>query len=211
MRQRPDPSNECRALGRTRPSSAELDVARSKHSDNLVLGDGLRLPFRDKAFDVVVCAMALMLITPLDRALREIARVLEPHGALRVLLPTTSPVTGADRARYAQMVIALRARPRFPRTPLARNARDAFARGGLTLVHDERRRYRYPIDSTTDADRLIDSLYLPTTSRHRVDEAHNLVRRWQGRSIGIPLRNIICTPRASGLALTSISPDRWEP
>lgn len=199
------PTTTSRWIGIDR-SSAELAVARSKHSTNLVLGDGLRLPFRDDTFDVVVCAMALMLIAPLGRALREITRVLDSHGALHVLLPATSPVTWADRVRFARMVIALRTRPQFPATPLTRTARDAFAQGGLMLVHDERRRYDYPIDSTADADRFVDSLYLPSASPHQIDKARNLVRRWQGHSIGIPLRSITCTPRPTGVPYLPVCP-----
>lgn len=49
-----------------------------------VCADGLRLPFRPAAFDAVLCFGVLPHFADLDGALREIARVLRPGGALAV-------------------------------------------------------------------------------------------------------------------------------
>lgn len=68
-------------------------VARSPYADRieLVLGNALHLPFPDASFDVVVSAFALRNFADLDRALREMRRVLTPAGRLLTLELTRPP------------------------------------------------------------------------------------------------------------------------
>lgn len=49
--------------------------------------DAVSLPFEDGAFDVVSCGAGLHLISPLDKALGEIHRVLAPSGRLVASVP----------------------------------------------------------------------------------------------------------------------------
>jgi SAM-dependent methyltransferase len=58
-----------------------VELARSRGVDAR-LGDVQELPFTDGAFDVVLAAWMLYHVPSLDRALREIARVLRPGGRL---------------------------------------------------------------------------------------------------------------------------------
>lgn len=66
-----------------------LEVGRSRLSgaarDTLLQGDALRLPFSDRAFDVVTVAYGIRNLERLSDGLREIARVLKPGGTLLVL------------------------------------------------------------------------------------------------------------------------------
>jgi ubiquinone/menaquinone biosynthesis C-methylase UbiE len=177
-------------------SVAELTAARLHGARDLALADITELPCAPATFDVVVCSMALMLVTPLDKALREIARVIRPGGTLQILLPTTRPLTWSDRARYTRLAMALRTTPQFPATPLKHQARQAFAHAGFTITGNEHRRYSYPITNAEDAYRFIDSLYLPAVSPQRRQQAHARAERMLGHEIGIPLRKIAATLNA---------------
>jgi ubiquinone/menaquinone biosynthesis C-methylase UbiE len=68
----PHPHNLARA--RRRAPSVPLVVARAE-----------ALPFKDAAFDTVVCGLVLCSVTDLAAALAEARRVLRPGGALRLL------------------------------------------------------------------------------------------------------------------------------
>jgi len=66
-------------------SSEMLAVARRKGVPRTVLADALHLPFADGSFDCVTVAFGLRNMADWSAALREIARVLTPHGHLLVL------------------------------------------------------------------------------------------------------------------------------
>jgi 2-polyprenyl-3-methyl-5-hydroxy-6-metoxy-1,4-benzoquinol methylase len=51
-------------------------------------GDVLRLPFADGQFDRVICSEVMEHVHDYGGALRELARVLRPHGAIAVTIPT---------------------------------------------------------------------------------------------------------------------------
>ena len=52
-----------------------------------VNGDGRTLPFPDNTFDLIFCQCTLMWINPLESAVREIQRTLQPGGVLVALEP----------------------------------------------------------------------------------------------------------------------------
>ena len=62
-------------------SERMVELARARGVDARV-GDAQDLPFPDDAFDLVVAAWMLFHVPDLDRALEEIARVLQPGGQL---------------------------------------------------------------------------------------------------------------------------------
>jgi demethylmenaquinone methyltransferase/2-methoxy-6-polyprenyl-1,4-benzoquinol methylase len=62
-----------------------LEVARQKGVARTVLGDALELPFESESFDCVTVAFGLRNMANWDGALREMSRVLRPHGHLLVL------------------------------------------------------------------------------------------------------------------------------
>ncbi len=55
----------------------------------LILGEGERLPLRDRAFDAVVCLGNLEHFLDPRRGVREMARVLKPSGEAWILLPNS--------------------------------------------------------------------------------------------------------------------------
>jgi SAM-dependent methyltransferase len=62
-------------------SERMVEIARARGLDAR-LGDVQELPFRDASFDMVVAAWMLYHVQDIDRALGEIARVLQPGGSL---------------------------------------------------------------------------------------------------------------------------------
>ncbi|HSZ53044.1 MAG TPA: methyltransferase domain-containing protein [Caulobacteraceae bacterium] len=56
-----------------------------------IRGDAYRLPFDERAFDVVVCCEVLEHLPDVDAALEEIDRVLKPGGRLAVSVPRAWP------------------------------------------------------------------------------------------------------------------------
>ncbi len=59
--------------------------AAAKGARNLVVADGMQLPFADESFDALTVAFGLRNMAAWDGALREMARVLKPGGHLLVL------------------------------------------------------------------------------------------------------------------------------
>ena len=70
-----------------------LNVARKNGLPELVVADGMCLPFADQDFDVVTAAFGLRNMASWEKGLSEMARVLKPGGHLLILdfsLPTLS-------------------------------------------------------------------------------------------------------------------------
>ena len=113
-----------------------------------------------------------------------------PRGRLVVVLPASGPLSLADRARYARLLLTLRRR-RFTYPGDPKDVDDALERGGFDIVEAQQRAFRYPVDGPDAARLLVDSLYLPAVGRERIDAAVSVTRRWIGTSIGIPLRRVV--------------------
>lgn len=171
-------------------SRAELERALPKGVCTLVLGDVSRLPFSDRSFDAVVCAMAMMLFDPLEVCLSEMTRVISPGGAMTVMLPGGfGPLHLYDLWRWARLLAALRvARLRYPSDQSMRRLARTLQRHDLKVVADDRRRFSFHVTSAEAADRFVDSLYLPDVQPRRTAAARRVARTWIGEEIGIPLR-----------------------
>jgi SAM-dependent methyltransferase len=70
---------------------AALDEASAEQSIGVMRADAYRLPFRDDAFDVVVCSEVLEHLETYVRVLSEIRRVLKTGGRLAVTVPRGWP------------------------------------------------------------------------------------------------------------------------
>ena len=173
-------------------SPTELSGALERGRVTLVQADLTDLPIRSDTADTVLCSMALMLIDPCSTVLDEIHRILTPAGELRALLPTTRPMTVSDRWNYLRRIAEARSRPRFPATPLRRDAAHTFAASGLVITSDQTKRFGYPIGTPVDVDHFIESWYRPNRPSRQADPRRR--RHGSRTTIGVPLRRIIARP-----------------
>ncbi|TQF02795.1 methyltransferase domain-containing protein [Kitasatospora acidiphila] len=176
-------------------SSAELAAARTADVGPLLRADATALPLASGSIDTVVCSMALMLLTPLPRALREIRRVLRRGGLLVATVPATGPLRAGDYALAAALLLAIRRTLRYPNDRAMRHLPAALARAGLELRSDERRCFTLPLTRPDDGSLLLDSLYLPglTPTAHR--RALRVLRAAHRTEVPIPLRRITARAR----------------
>jgi demethylmenaquinone methyltransferase/2-methoxy-6-polyprenyl-1,4-benzoquinol methylase len=137
---------ECEARGWTvsgLDGSAEM-VARSRQrvpaaGERLVRGDAERLPFADGSFDAVSATGVLEYVTDLGAALREVARVLRPHG--RAVLSMPNPF-----APYALWLYAFRRH-----TTLSRKSSIVAPRRFVALIEE----VQLPVDAVQYTNPLI--------------------------------------------------------
>jgi len=95
----------CRMLGRTGidvvgvdPTPALIAAARARDTKGVYLeGSAERLPFREDSFDLVVSYLSLIDIPDIQLAIREMARVVKPGGALLIANLTSFNTAGGDQ------------------------------------------------------------------------------------------------------------------
>jgi SAM-dependent methyltransferase len=176
-------------------SAGELSLAAARGARRLVRADATALPVADSTVRVVVCAMALMLMRPLEQVLAEIGRVLRSDGHLVALLPARRPL-GAAGAMVAAGLVAATGPLRYPNDAALADPPGAFRRAGLRIVADDTRRFGYRLVDTARADVLLDSLYLPGLSPRRVHAARGWLRALAtvGATVPVPLRRLVATP-----------------
>ena len=177
-------------------SIEELGRARSNGRALLVRGDATALPFRSGSFDVVVCSMALMLVQPFSRMIGEVNRVLCDGATFVFMMPGRRPLRARDVVRYARLVRRLgRWQLRYPNDGELRHLVSLFDEFGFDVLDDARERFGFQLRTTDDADRFVQSLYLPKVTPVEVERGIALATTWVGTEIGIPLRRIIARKR----------------
>ena len=102
-------------------SERMVELARARNIADAHVGDVQSLPFADRTFDTVVAAWMLYHVPDLDRALAEIARVLEPGGSL---VAVTNSVRHIEELRSAFGSIL----PGFQKTFNAENGEEHLRR-----------------------------------------------------------------------------------
>jgi len=91
-------------------SPSELAAAHARLVDGaatLRLGRAQDLPFEDASIDVVLCHMAIMLMSPIEPVLAEIARVLKPGGRFAAVIGMWGAPEDADAACLQALRAAL--------------------------------------------------------------------------------------------------------
>ena len=176
----------------------ELRAARSVgRTDPLVCADAVRLPFADGAFDAVACSAGLMVLTDVDAALVEVARLLRPGGVFAATAPSAVPLRAQDMQRLAPLTARLRSTPRFPAGGELTGLTKSLEQAGLRVLEDARERFGFTVRTAADARLLVRSLYLPGTPDRRRDSASGwLADRAaaagaEGFEIAVPVRRVV--------------------
>ncbi len=171
-------------------SSAELAAARGRRA-RVAQADTGRLPLRTGSVDAVVMSMALMLV-PLERSVREVARVLRPGGVFVATVPHNRPMPPADWLRYARLCLSLR-HPglSYPNDAALQRAREVFLPAGLRLDEDEQVGFACTIADERIAEQLLASLYLPDVAPERMTAGRRVVARWFGSRVTAPVRRLV--------------------
>lgn len=152
-------------------SENELALAAERGPGPWVRADALALPFADGSVGAVTSSMGLVVVTPLDDLLAEIARVLRPGGVLAAIAPALRPLGPRDLRVIARIGGRLRTRPQFPAPVELAGFKSSLAAVGLRRVEDARERYRFTVTDRADAEAMMSSLYLPQTRWSRVEAA----------------------------------------
>ena len=82
-------SHRCEAHGIDMSGVAIQLASKTAPSAHLVLGDGQSLPYADESFDVVFNIGSLEHYPSMQDGIKEIARVLKPHGIACVVVPNS--------------------------------------------------------------------------------------------------------------------------
>jgi SAM-dependent methyltransferase len=176
-------------------SADELALASERGPGPWVQGDALRLPFRDGSVDVVTSSMGLVVVTPLDQVLDEVARVLRPGGVLAAIAPAVRPLGPRDLRVLTRISGRLRTKPSFPGPVEIAGFHKALEAAGLTRVEDKRERYHFSVRSREDAELMLSALYLPNTRKSRVQAAveylEDRLKRRDSVEVAIPMRRIV--------------------
>ncbi|HNV11844.1 MAG TPA: class I SAM-dependent methyltransferase [Propionibacteriaceae bacterium] len=175
-------------------SDAEIARATASGEGPWVVGDGRALPFADNSVDAVTSTLGLAVIHPTHEFLDEVARVLKPGGLLAVMTPTVRPLNFKDIATATILAQHLRTPPQWP-VPLEFTIGPMLATAGLRKLEDARERYRFTVRSRADADLLLSALYLPNSTKTRVESAASWLEEQvlaHGQvDVPIPIRRIL--------------------
>lgn len=192
-------SRELAAPGRTiiglDLSADELALAAVRGPGPWIRADGLALPLADGSVDAVTSSIGLAVVTPLNAAVGECARVLRPGGVLAAIAPAIRPLGPRDLRVLTRINARLRTKPQFP-GPLELLGFTKIAEScGLRRVEDARERYHFTVRTRADAELVMRALYLPTTRWSRVESAIELLEERAARrgpfDVAIPMRRVV--------------------
>ena len=174
---------------------AHSELALVGESGVAVQGDALHLPLASGAADVVTTSMGLAVITPAAQVLAEMARVLRPGGMVVLLGPSVRPTSARDARELALLFAAMRARIRFPGVLERIGLSAVLPAVGLRKVEDARERYQFTVSGRTDAEMVLNGMYLPNADPEQIAAGvSHLVRRISRLgplTLPIPMRRVI--------------------
>lgn len=91
-------------------------------------------------------------------------------------MPAGGPLRAVDRAILVSLLAALGTAPAYPAGRSMPRIPAMLGRCGLTVVENQQRRFGYPLHTSEDADRYLDSLYLPGLTDRRYRSARTCLR-----------------------------------
>ncbi len=174
-------------------STAELALARARGRGPVGLADARWLPLPDSCVDTVVCSMGLMLVQPVDDAVREVARVLRPGGRFALLLPALGPIAPRDVRPTAALAAALRGPGSMPQRLGGRRLKAALGHAGLTVQAMHRHRFPFPLTSPDDVRLAVSALYTPGRTARQLRKAEERLARYvtDRAELGLPLLRLV--------------------
>ncbi len=173
-------------------SRAELAAAGHLRRGPVVRGDLRELPMPDASFDAVVSSMGLMLVNPVERAFRELARVLRPGGVLAILVPATSPLRRSDLRPLLRLSWALRGPGSMPQQITGRRGARLVELAGLRLIDNLAVRFPFLLDSPAAVHLAVHALYTPGRTRDQLAQAERALGRLGPRAeLPVPIRRLV--------------------
>lgn len=178
-------------------SEAELDVARSRGRGPLAIADARHLPLPPASVDTVACALALMLVDPVEAGVAEFARVLRPGGRVALLLPAVWPVRLRDVRPVAVLAATLHGPGSMPQRLGPGRARRLLEGSGFVVESLQRRRFPFMLRTADDTRLAVAALYTPGRGGQRLDRAVRRLTAATGprAQVGLPLLRVVARRR----------------
>lgn len=176
-------------------SADELAEARLRSRDGVFLrADARHLPLRDGSMDAVVSSFGFAVVRPMPVLAREVERVLAPGGVVAIISPSWQSLRLHEIPGISKLLSVLYSTPHFPTHPGAPGLPGLFAAHGIRKVEDARERYTYTITDRTDAERLLEALYLPGVAATRISAVVDSLTARADRGpvrLTIPMRRFV--------------------
>jgi ubiquinone/menaquinone biosynthesis C-methylase UbiE len=178
-------------------SFAELHKARQLDRKHLISANAIRLPLPSDSMGAVISSMAMMLVTPIEKAFDETYRVLKEGGSFTFIRPSAYPLFPRDLVVGGLIALSLGALPAMPQRFSRRRIQGLLETSGFNSVRHENRRFSLSLHTLEDAKLLVDSLYLPSVSRARRDRAAEQLASWASVVREVPISVAMTTAQKS--------------
>jgi ubiquinone/menaquinone biosynthesis C-methylase UbiE len=168
-------------------SFAELRKARQLDRKHLISADAIYLPLPSNSMGAVISSMAMMLVTPIQKAFDETYRVLKDGGTFVFIRPSAYPLFPRDLVVGGLIAFSLGALPAMPQRFSRRRIQGLLETSGFDSVRHENRRFSLALRTLEDAKLLVDSLYLPSVSQARRYRAAEQLASWASVVREVPI------------------------
>jgi ubiquinone/menaquinone biosynthesis C-methylase UbiE len=168
-------------------SLSELRKAQEAGRKHVIVADATQLPLSANSMDAAISSMAMMLVTPIERAFSEIYRVLKPGAMFAFTRPSAAPLLPRDLLVGLRLITSLGALPAMPQRFTERKVRGLLESAGFVEIRHERKRFSFNLRTYDDAQLLVHSLYLPDMTEERKLRAADTLASWASKARDIPV------------------------
>lgn len=153
------------------------------------------LPLAGGCAGAVAASMALMLLSPLEAVLAEVARVLAPGATFVATVPSRA-TTAATPAFTAVLRALGQAGVGYPE-PLQARVAERFGAAGLTLAADDSQVFSRPVTSAAGAALVVRSFYAPGAGAGQVAAAISTLEEAMPVTIDYRIRRLVARRSAA--------------